>query len=403
MRSVRWRLVLALILVAWLSVAIVGVLTARVTADRFTVYLRHAPGMPGMPQMQIMMRTMMSGPERTFLTDVRRAIWLAALLGAAVAAVVGTIGARRITAPLRALADAARRIGRGDLSARVEVGGDDEVGEVAQTFNVMADELRRSDESRRQLLADIAHELGTPLAVLQANVEGMLDGVVETSPEKMAALHTQVQILARLTKDLRDLSLAQQGRLPLDRRPLDLAVLVREVADLSRPVAEDKGVRLEVSAGATLMAWADRDRVAQVLHNLLANAVRYTESGGRVAISAGRSDGDVQVEVADTGVGIPPDELPHVFDRFYRADRSRSRATGGAGLGLAVVKYLVEAHGGRVWVRSALGKGSTFGFALPAQLPGVGHPSTPLGAGRAPGSETHTAETTGKVTWRDNP
>ncbi len=393
MRSVRSRLVLALILVAWLSVAVVGVLTARLTADRFTVYLRRAPGMP---QMQVMMRTMMGPPERTFLADVRRAIWLAALLGAAVAAVVGTIGARRITAPLRGLADAARRIGRGDLSARVEVGSDDEVGEVAQTFNAMADELRRADESRRQLLADIAHELGTPLAVLQANVEGMLDGVVETSPEKMAALHTQVQILARLTKDLRDLSLAQQGRLPLDRRPLDLAGLVREVAELSRPVAEDKGVRLEVSPGAPLTAWADRDRMAQVLHNLLANAVRYTESGGRVAISARQSDGELQVEVVDTGVGIPPDELPHVFDRFYRVDRSRSRATGGAGLGLAVVKYLVEAHGGRVWVRSAPGAGSTFGFSLPAQLPGAGHPSTPLGAGRAPGPETTASETAGR-------
>ncbi len=386
MRSVRWRLVLALVLVAWLSVAIVGVLTARLTADRFTVYLRRAPGMP---QMQVMMRVMMGSPERTFLTDVRRAIWLAALLGAAVAAVVGTIGARRITAPLRGLADAARRIGGGDLNARVEVGGDDEVGEVARTFNAMADELRRADESRRQLLADIAHELGTPLTVLQANVEGILDGVVETSPEKMAALHTQVQILARLTKDLRDLSLAQQGRLPLDRRPLDLAVLVREVADLSRPVAEDKGVTLGVSAAPPLTVWADQDRMAQVLHNLVANAVRYTESGGRIAISAGRSDGDVQVEVADTGVGISPEELPHVFDRFYRVDRSRSRATGGAGLGLAIVRHLVEAHGGRVWVRSTPGVGSTFGFALPTQLPGVGH--------RAPGPEGTEVEATGKI------
>jgi len=389
MRSVRSRLVLALILVAWLSVAIVGVLTARLTADRFTLYLRHAPGMP---QMQVMMRAMMGPPERAFLADVRRAIWLAALLGAAVAAVVGTLGARRITAPLRGLADAARRIGGGDLSARVEVDGDDEVGEVARTFNAMAGELRRAEETRRQLLADIAHELGTPLAVLQANVEGMLDGVVETSPEKMAALHTQVQVIARLTRDLRDLSLAQQGRLPLDRRLLDLTALVREVTDLSRPVADDKDVTLEVSAGAPLFVWADRDRMAQVLHNLLANAVRYTDSGGRVTLTVEQSAGDVQVEVTDTGVGIAADELPHVFDRFYRVDRSRSRATGGAGLGLAVVKYLVEAHGGRVWVRSAPGQGSTFGFALPAELPGTGH--------RASGSETHMAEATDRVKGR---
>lgn len=363
MRSVRWRLVVALVLVAWLSVAAVGFATARLTAARFDVYLRHAAGMP---RMQRMMRAVMGVPERQLLNDVRQAIWLAALIGLAIAAVVGTITARQITEPLRSLVASARRIGRGDLSSEVRVSGDDEIGEVARTFNAMASDLRQAEESRRQLLADIAHELGTPLAVLQANLEGMLDGVVEPSAERLATLHTQSQVLTRLVRDLRDLSLAQQGRLPLDRRSIDLVTVIRDVAEMTRPLVEEKGISLAVEAEGPIPVVADRERVAQVLHNLLANAVRYTESGGRVRISITPAGSEARIEVADSGSGIPEDELPYVFDRFHRVDRSRSRTTGGAGLGLAIVKHLVEAHGGRVWVRSQPGAGSTFGFALPA-------------------------------------
>lgn len=363
-RSMRGRLVLVLVLVSWLSVATVGFVAARLTAARFDIYLRH---IPGMPQMREMMRAMMGAPERQFLDDVRRAIWLAALIGLGVAALAGTVTARQITAPLRDLATAARRIGTGDLAHEVPVAGDDEIGEVARTFNVMAADLRRADEGKRQLIADIAHELGTPLAVLQANMEGMLDGVVEATPERLASLHTQIQVLARLVRDLRDLSLAQQGRLPLDREATDLAAIVRDVAEMSRPVVEEKGIVLMVQAGEPLPISADRDRIAQVLHNLLANAVRYTEPGGRVWVVTSRVNGEAQVEVADTGPGIPAEDLPRIFERFHRVDRSRTRATGGAGLGLAIVKHLVEAHGGRVWVRSEVGAGSTFGFALPTR------------------------------------
>lgn len=363
MRSVRWRLVVALVLVAWLSVGTVGFVTARLTASRFNVYLRHVPGMP---RMQSLMRTMMGAPERQFLNDVRRAIWLAALIGLAVAAVVGTITARQITEPLRSLVAAARRIGKGDLASEARIIGDDEIGEVARTFNAMAADLRKAEESRRGLLADIAHELGTPLAVLQANLEGMLDGVVEPSTERLGALHTQSQVLTRLVRDLRDLSLAQQGRLPLDRRSTDLAAVVRDVAEMTRPLTEDKQITLLVDGETSVPVTADRERVAQVLHNLLANALRYTERGGAIRVTVARAGPEARVEIADTGAGIPADELPQVFERFYRVDRSRTRSTGGAGLGLAVVKHLVEAHGGRVWVRSQPGAGSTFGFALPA-------------------------------------
>lgn len=367
MRSLRWRLILAIVAAAWLSVAAVGLISGRLTAQRVDAYLRHASGMP-MPGMGRMMAQMMGAPERRLLADVRRATWLAAAAGAVLAAVVGTLTARRITAPLRRLAEAAGRIGAGDLTSTVSAEGDDELGELARTFNAMAADLRRAEEARRRLLADIAHELGTPLAVLQANVEGMLDGVVETSPDRLASLHAQIQVLTRLVRDLRDLSLAQQGQLPLDRRAMDLVALAREVVELSRPLAEEKGIALAVDAAGPLPVVADRDRIAQVLQNLLANALRYTERGG-VTVAARGDAAEGVVEVRDSGPGIPEEELPFVFERFYRVDRSRTRATGGAGLGLTIVKTLIEAHGGRIWARSRPGEGSTFGFALPLTPP----------------------------------
>ncbi len=365
MGSLRTRLILAMIVAALLSVATVGMITQRLTAARFDAYLRDVMPMRQPPGMRSMMTVMMGAPEQRLLADVRQAIWIAALAGIALAAVVGTLTARQISAPLRRLASAAGRIGAGDLAHQVPVDRDDEIGELGRTFNAMAADLRKAEEGRRRLMADIAHELGTPLAVLQANVEGMMDGVVDRSPERLASLHAQIQVLTRLVRDLRDLSLAQEGRLPLDRREMDLAALAREAAELVRPLAEEKGIALIVEGEAAAPVVADRERIAQVLQNLLANALRYTDSGGRVALAVRAGGNEATVEVADNGVGIPEEELPHVFERFHRVDRSRARATGGAGLGLAIVKHLVEAHGGRVWARSRPGEGSLFGFSLP--------------------------------------
>ncbi|HXF82030.1 MAG TPA: HAMP domain-containing sensor histidine kinase [bacterium] len=362
MSSVRGRLVLVLVLVAWLSVAVVGVVTDRLTGSRVQAFLRHERAMPGMG---VMMRGMMGPPERRLLGDVRRAIWVAAVIGLGVAAVAGTATARTITAPLDGLAAAAGRLGQGALDLHVPERGGDEFARVARAFNQMAASLRQVEETRRQFLADIAHELGTPLAVLQANVEGILDGVLEASPERLASLHAQTQVLARLVRDLRDLSLAGRGELRLDRQPTDLGAVVRNVVELARPLAEEKHVALEVSGPAVEVA-VDRERIVQVLHNLVSNALRYTDSGGRIGVTVRNEGREIVVEVSDTGAGIPADELPRIFDRFHRVDRSRSRDTGGAGLGLAIVKHLVEAHGGRVWARSQIGAGTTVGFALPA-------------------------------------
>lgn len=363
MASLRWRLVLVSVLVAWISVAAVGIAAARLTASRTRSFLQHMP--QASPQMRQMMRGMMGDPAQRFFGDMQRAIWFAAVIGLGVATVAGTVTARRITAPLSALAASARRIGGGDLSQDVPVTGSDELAEMARAFNAMADALRRAEEARRDLLADVAHELGTPLAVLQASLEGMLDGVVEVTPARLASLHGQTRLLTRLVRDLRDLALLREGALPLDRRAFDLTQLAREVVDASQAAAREKGVTLRLEGDAPVIVVADRERTAQVLHNLLGNALRHTDAGGTVAVRLTPGETEGRLEVVDTGTGIPADELPHVFDRFHRVDRSRSRATGGAGLGLAIVRQLVEAQAGRVWAHSRVGSGSTFGVALP--------------------------------------
>jgi len=362
MGSLRWRLVLVTVLVAWISVAAVGVAAARLTAGRVQAFLAH---MPQAPQMREMMRGMMGSPEARFLGDVRRAIWFAAVIGLGIATVAGTVTARRITAPLQDLATSARRIGRGDLSRDAPVRGEDEIAEVARTFNAMAADLRRAEESRRELLGDVAHELGTPLAVLQANLEGMMDGVIEVTPARLESLHTQTAVLTRLVRDLRDLALLREGALYLDRQPVDLRELTRKAVESSQAAAGDKGIALAAQGSDPVVVLADGERVTQILHNLLSNALRHTDRGGTIRLTVAADAASGQVEISDTGTGIPEDDLARVFDRFHRVDRSRSRATGGSGLGLAIVKQLVETQGGRVWAHSRQGQGSTFGFALP--------------------------------------
>jgi len=244
----------------------------------------------------------------------------------------------------------------------------------------MAASLAKTEEQRKRLFSDIAHELKTPIAVIQGNVEAIMDGVVDATPERMASLREETLLLSRLVTDLRDLSLAEAGQLKLHPEPADLGELVKSAVAGVQARAEDRGVRVEASiAGGLPPVLVDPDRVGQVLRNLVANALRYTPQGGVVQVSA-RPDVEAGssanagsfawVSVADTGSGIPPEDLPHIFDRFYRVDRSRTRASGGTGLGLAVVKQLVESQGGRVWAESELGRGTAFHFTLPTATPG---------------------------------
>lgn len=302
--------------------------------------------------------------QANFLRQVTGLLLLAGLVIAVVGAVVSEIQARRIVAPVKALSQAAHRISAGDFSQRVPVTGDDELGEMAETFNTMAGELERQRELRHRTMSDIAHELRTPLSVLQIELESLEDGITEPTPDAIAGLQAEVVHLGRLVDDLRVLALTDAGELRLERRPLDLGAWVREVAERVRPKAQEKSLTLEVAVDDGLVVAGDAQRLAQVLLNLLTNAIRHTPPGGRVAVTARRGEGDeAWVAVADTGEGIPPEHLPHVFERFYQVDAARSSR--GTGLGLSIARSLVEAHGGRIWAESDVGGGSTFIFALP--------------------------------------
>jgi len=295
-----------------------------------------------------------------------------ALFGAA--AVVGVIGliagiwiSRSLTAPLNYLEEAAQAIGRHDLSYRVPVGGTQELAQVARAFNQMAADLERGEELRRNLVADVAHELRTPLTVLLGNLRAILDDVYRMDKKEMAQLYDQTRHLIRLVNDLHELAQAEARQLPLDLQPTDLAQLVQSAAVLFAPMAEAQSVSLQTELADDLpLIQADPARLTQVLHNLLSNALRHTPAGGRITVSAGTVPGYVAISVADTGEGIAPENLARVFDRFYRTDRARSRDTGGAGLGLAIVRAMVELHGGWVSVTSErIGRGSVFTIQLP--------------------------------------
>ncbi len=310
--------------------------------------------------------------EAEFLRSIDRSLLVAGLLAALAAVATGTLLFRQLTTPLQDLTRAAENLAAGDLDQRVEVHSRDEVGELGRAFNAMSDALASNEELRRNLMADIAHELRTPLSVIQGNLEAILDGVYEPTPENIAVIHQESMLLASLVSDLRELALVEAGQLKLDLASVSLAVLAKLVKEAFQPRARDKGVRIVLDfAPALPQVLADAQRVRQVLSNLVSNALRHTASGGEIRMTGGARGGGVILRVEDTGTGIPPDDLPHIFDRFYRGDRSRSRSGGGSGLGLAIAKQLVEAHGGGIEVESEVGRGTAFVVTLPVATPSV--------------------------------
>jgi signal transduction histidine kinase len=273
---------------------------------------------------------------------------------------------RRVLGPVETLTEAVRRMERGELSQRVEARTDDEIGELANAFNSMAETIARAERLRKDLVNDVAHELRTPLTNIRCQVEAMQDGLVAADREALASLHEEVMHLNRVIDDLRDLSLADAGRLALDRQPVGVAEAVQSAVAALRPRAAANDLTLAIDVAADLpLVEADPVRLGQVLRNLLDNAVAHTPPGGTVTVSADARGGLVELLVRDSGTGIDAEHLPFVFERFYRTDPSRARATGGAGLGLAIVKQLVESHGGHVRAESEPGKGSTFVVSWP--------------------------------------
>mgnify|MGYP005844551131 CR=1 FL=1 len=308
-------------------------------------------------------------PEDLFQDTVTRGILYGSAGAVALAVVLSLLLTRQIVRPLDALAAASQRLAAGDLSHRVPVRSRDEVGAVATAFNAMAESLERNEQARRNLLADVAHELRTPLTIIEGTADGIIDGVLEPTPEQLGIIREEAEVLTKLVGDLRDLSLAEAGQLHLDRASQDLAELVGKVARGFEPAAQRKDLGLIFRAEPGLSsASVDGTRLAQAVGNLVSNAIRHTPAGGRVEVSVGRdpdAPGRALIVVADSGEGISAEDLPHIFERFYRADKSRSRRSGGSGLGLAIAKQLVEAHGGRLAAKSSPGEGSTFTISLP--------------------------------------
>ncbi|MGD8625138.1 MAG: HAMP domain-containing sensor histidine kinase [Anaerolineae bacterium] len=286
---------------------------------------------------------------------------------------VGKVAVRRFADPLSETMRAADALASGDLSARAPVQGSPEFRHFARAFNRMAAALETADRQRRELLADVAHELRTPLTIVQGNLEGLRDGVYEATPEHLDLVLEETQKLGRLVEDLRLLTLAEAGQLPLDVQALDASQLLADVRDVFAPQAQEAGVELDVEVAAGLPTLlADPQRLGQVLDNLVANALRHTPAGGQVVLGAegvdGGGPGQIRFWVTDTGEGIAEEDLPRIFDRFWRGDPARAHGAGaGSGLGLAIAKSLVEAHGGRIWAESdgVPGRGATVSFVVP--------------------------------------
>ena len=300
-----------------------------------------------------------------FLDQLRHTFLIVALAVGSLGILLSFIISRALAAPLSHLAQAARALAAHEWKRRVKVGGTDEVAEVGCAFNEMASELERTEIVRRNLVADIAHELRTPLTVMQGNLQAMLDEVYPLERSEIATLYDQTRLLTRLVDDLRELSLADAGQLPLKIQALDVAPILQTAAAHFSLVAQAENVRLEVGTDETLpRVHADADRLAQVLRNLLANALRHTPAGGRIQVTA-VPNAHLCIRVSDTGQGIAPGDLAHVFERFYRAEKARTRAQSSTGLGLAICKAWVEAMGGEIGVESVVGQGSRFWFTLP--------------------------------------
>ena len=359
-RRLRSRLVLSHLVVALAAIGTVFVAVSVIGPGYFADAMGHQPGDPEG-------QAMTAATLTAFQEAVRTALFAALVIALAAAVTVAVALAARIAGPVSALVAASRRVAAGHYSERVPVAGEDEVAELAETFNAMAGSLEATERRRLELVGDVAHELRTPLTTLDGYLEGLEDGVVEPGPETWTLLRRETGRLSRLITDLSELWRAEARQLPLSIALHDVGDLVAEVEESFRPQVEANAIELVTTVPAGLTVRGDRDRLAQILANYLSNALRHSPEGAPVTIAAVRSGDQVILSVRDAGPGLTPEQREHVFDRFYRVDRSRSRALGGAGIGLAIVVALAGAMGGRAWAESVgPGKGSTFLVALPA-------------------------------------
>jgi two-component system sensor histidine kinase BaeS len=361
--SLVFQMFVSILLVALAAVLAVGLIARDALARAFDTYLATLPTPAGGMHMG-RGRAMLGAAEQTFVATVDRSVYIGAFVAIAIAVVAALLLARYLSRPMRELETAAESLAAGDLAHRVDIAGPAEVAALGEAFNSMADSLEQAEVLRRRLVADVAHELRNPIAAARAQAEGMAEGVLVVDAPRLDSLVEDLQHLSVLVDDLQDLAVAEAGRMHYEFSPVDLGDLARRETERARTTARE-GVSVVVGdADADLLVMADERRLSQVLRNLLTNATRHT-SEGSVTVSLARETDEVVVRVFDTGEGIPETDLPHIFERFYRADSARAAKTGGAGLGLAISKSIIEDHSGTMFAESTVGTGTTVGFSLP--------------------------------------
>ena len=362
------------LLLSYLGIMLVGVIVL-IIASQFLLpaaFSRHLIGADGGVGNGLGRGAANAASRLQFFADFRasfnEALMYAIIAAMVVAILLGLFFSRRVVAPVRAMSVATQRIADGQYDERIDVKGKDELAQLAAHFNQMAEKLDQVESMRRRLIGDVSHELRTPLTVIKGSVEGLMDGILPANEETYQQIYKETDRIYHLVDDLQELSRVEARAYQLDIRPLDVSSLIKTVAKRLTPTADAKRISLTFSLPPGLLhVLADEGRTIQILTNLVGNALKYTPEDGTVDVSAKRLNGDVHISVHDTGIGIPPEHLKHIFDRFYRVDKSRSRQSGGgSGIGLTIARFLVEAHGGRIWAESTgEGEGSTFNFTLP--------------------------------------
>lgn len=358
----RWKLFFTYLLVIGAVVVVVGV---SVNSIAVSSVFSHMGG--GMMEDMGMMGSMTTDTQEAIEQGVRQALLWGVLAAVLVAGVLSYLVSCWITGTVTEMSAAAQRISEGELVQRVSYEGDDEIGEFVDAFNSMAARLDETDRIRTELLAVISHELRTPLTNIQGYMEGLMDGVIPEDAETYQLVHGEAGRLSRLVSDMENVSRVEAGVEPIELQTLDAGTVAGDAVERLRPRFEEKGVVVDSPPSPDgLSVRADEDKLLQVLLNVIGNAVKYTPAGGRVEVSTARGEGEIAFRVDDTGIGVPAEDLPHVFERFYRVDKSRSVTGGGTGIGLAVARGFIEQMGGRIWAESVSGEGTTVQFVLPA-------------------------------------
>lgn len=365
-QRLRWKLFLSYAVIVLVG-SIVLLITAQLHAP--TALTHHTARMESMMRMMGGSAALGDDLRDSFMASVNEVMVVAVTAALGAAFLMSLLVSQRIVEPVRQMRQASQQLAQGDYHARIQTLSRDELGDLALAFNQMAQELEQTEQRRLELIGNVTHELRTPLSSIQAMMEGLIDGVLSGEPATYVNIQSELHRLQGLVQDLQELSRVEAGQMALDPKPVPINDLVESAAARLRPQFDDKNIGLECSLEPDLpVVTADPDRMMQVLVNLLGNALQYTPAGGSVTVTTMSEKQRIVVSVSDTGIGIAAEHLPHLFERFYRVDKSRSRTGGGSGIGLTIARHLVEAHGGQMWAASPGSRqGSTFAFALPVE------------------------------------